>query len=328
MKKIVAMMLCACMMLGLVGCGGGDTAASNRVVIYTSDDEESNAYFVKRLNEHFPNYDIVMQYLPTGNNASKLKSEGTQTEADIVMELESGYLESLKDMLADLSAYDTSRYMPELVDKDHKYLVFERVSSAIVINPEILADKGLPTPKSYQDLLDPQYKGLISMPSPKSSGTGYTFLLNLVNVMGQEQALAYFDKLSENILQFTSSGSGPVSAVVQGEAAIGLGMTYQAVQEINKGVNLEILYFEEGAPYTTYGIGVVEGRLEDPAVKEVFEFIINDLISEDKEKFNPEKIYKDQNTVIENFPQDIPYADMTGIEDQQKKEELLSLWQY
>lgn len=305
MKKIVAMMLCACMMLGLVGCGGGDTAASNRVVIYTSDDEESNAYFVKRLNEQFPNYDIVMQYLPTGNNAA-----------------------SLKDMLADLSAYDTSRYMPDLVDKDHKYLVFERVSSAIVINPEILADKGLPTPKSYQDLLDPQYKGLISMPSPKSSGTGYTFLLNLVNVMGQEQALAYFDKLSENILQFTSSGSGPVSAVVQGEAAIGLGMTYQAVQEINKGVNLEILYFEEGAPYTTYGIGVVEGRLEDPAVKEVFEFIINDLISEDKEKFNPEKIYKDQNTVIENFPQDIPYADMTGIEDQQKKEELLSLWQY
>ena len=100
------------------------------------------------------------------------------------------------------------------------------------------------------------------------------------------------------------------------------------MQEINKGVNLEILYFEEGAPYTTYGIGVVEGRLEDPAVKEVFEFIINDLISEDKEKFNPEKIYKDQNTVIENFPQDIPYADMTGIEDQQKKEELLSLWQY
>lgn len=73
---------------------------------------------------------------------------------------------------------------------------------------------------------------------------------------------------------------------------------------------------------------MVEGRLEDPAVKEVFEFIINDLISEDKEKFNPEKIYKDQNTVIENFPQDIPYADMTGIEDQQKKEELLSLWQY
>ena len=78
------------------------------------------------------------------------------------MELESGYLESLKDMLADLSAYDTSRYMPELVDKDHKYLVFERVSSAIVINPEILADKGLPTPKSYQDLLDPQYKGPVS----------------------------------------------------------------------------------------------------------------------------------------------------------------------
>ncbi len=328
MKKIVAMMLCACMMLGLVGCGGGDTAADNKVVIYSSGEEFRNEYFLGRLKEQFPEYNITIQYLPTGNNASKLKSEGDQTEADIVLLLESGYMESISDMLEDLSAYDTSGYLPELVDPEHKYMVFDRESSAIIVNPKVLKDKGLPVPKSYQDLLDPQYKGLISMPNPKSSGTGYTYLLSLANTMGQEQALSYFDKLSENVLQFTSSGSGPVNALVQGEAAIGLGMTFQAVQEINKGAELEIHYFDEGAPYSTYSVAAVKGKLEEPAVKEVFDFFVNTLIMEDKQKFAPEQIYKDQDTTIENYPTDIQYADMTGIDDLNKKEELLSLWQH
>jgi len=119
-----------------------------------------------------------------------------------------------------------------------------------------------------------------------------------------------------------------VNALVQGEAAIGLGMTFQAVQEINKGAELEILYFEEGAPYSTYGVSVVKGKMQRQAVKEVFGFIVDTLILEDKEKFVPEKIYTEQDTSIENYPKDIQYADMTGIDDLNKKEELLSLWQY
>ena len=327
MKRFMAMLLCVCMMLGLVGCGGGDTA-SNKVVIYSSSEEFRNEYYLSRLKEQFPDYDITIQYIATGNCASKLKSEGTETEADIVMGLESGYLTSLKDMMEDLSGYDTSRYLPEMVDPNHAYMTVDRESNAIIINPKLLQEKQLPVPKSYQDLLSPQYKGLVSMPNPKTSSTGYAFLLSLVNTMGQEEAMAYFDKLSENILQYTSSGSGPVNALVQGEAAIGLGMTFQAVQEINKGAELEILYFDEGAPYSTYGVSVVKGKMQSQAVQEVFGFIVDTLILEDKEKFVPEQIYREQNTIIENYPQNIPYADMTGMEDPNKKEELLSLWQH
>ena len=327
MKRFMAMLLCVCMMLGLVGCGGGDTA-SNKVVIYSSSEEFRNEYYLSRLKEQFPDYDITIQYIATGNCASKLKSEGTETEADIVMGLESGYLTSLKDMMEDLSGYDTSRYLPERVDPNHAYMTVDRESNAIIINPKLLQEKQLPVPKSYQDLLSPQYKGLVSMPNPKTSSTGYAFLLSLVNTMGQEEAFSYFDKLSENILQFTTSGSGPVNALVQGEAAIGLGMTFQAVQEINKGAELEILYFEEGAPYSTYGVSVAKGKMQRQAVKEVFGFIVDTLILEDKEKFVPEKIYTDQDTSIENYPKDIQYADMTGIDDLNKKEELLSLWQH
>ena len=46
------------------------------------------------------------------------------------------------------------------------------------------------------------------------------FLKALVKPGGKEEALAYFDQLSENILQYTSSGSGPVNALVRGRASV------------------------------------------------------------------------------------------------------------
>ena len=71
------------------------------------------------------------------------------------------------------------------------------------------------------------------------------FLRQLTNEWGEDEAFSYFEKLTENILQYTSSGSGPVNALVQGEAAIALGMTSQAVVEINNGVDLDILFYDD-----------------------------------------------------------------------------------
>ena len=65
--------------------------------------------------------------------------------------------------------------------------------------------------------MDSVYAGVVSMPNPKTSGTGYNFLKSLVNAWGEDAAFDYFDALAENVYQFTSSGSGPVNALVQGE---------------------------------------------------------------------------------------------------------------
>ena len=44
-------------------------------------------------------------------------------------------------------------------------------------NPELLAKKKLPVPKTWADLLKPEYKGDIQVANPASSGTAYTCLL-------------------------------------------------------------------------------------------------------------------------------------------------------
>jgi iron(III) transport system substrate-binding protein len=315
--------------LFLIGIAISCKKESNEVLIFTSSEDFRIEHLQKRLDEQFPQYKVIISYTTTGNLAAKLKAEGTETDCDIIGELDAAYLEGILDNLADLSSYDSSIFLDELVPVHHKYLPFIKSAGCIIINEKFLADRNIPLPTSYQDLIKPEYKGVLSMPNPKSSGTGYFFLKNLVNAWGEDEAFAYFDKFADNVLQFTSSGSGPVNALIQGEAGIGLGMTFQAVTVMNtKGVPLKIVYFEEGSPYTVYGMGMIKGKDARKAVKDVFNFYVYTLTREDKELFVPEQIFKSQANNVPNYPQNVKTADMRGIESLPEKERLLAKWKY
>lgn len=79
----------------------------------------------------------------------------------------------------------------------------------------------LPVPQTYEDLLDPQYRNLIAMPDPKTSGTGYFFYKSIMNTKGDQEGLAYFDALEKNIKTFTESGSGRSSYWFKGKLQSG-----------------------------------------------------------------------------------------------------------
>lgn len=314
------MLLC----LLLPGCG----QKKERIVIYTSAENYRVEYMRQRLTEEFPQYEIVLEYMTTGTHAARLLTEGIKSECDITYDLEYTYLEKLEaaGVLADLSEYDFSVYLDDVRESNY-YMPEYRNGGAIIVNPQVLESHGLPVPTCYDDLLKPEYQGLISMPNPASSGTGYMFLLAMVNDRGEEAAFAYFDALAENILQFTSSGSGPVNALQQGEVAIGLGITGTAVTAINDGAPLEILFFEEGSPYALYGQGMIAGKETNPAVREIYDFLYNTFGYENCEKFFPEPIYAGKTFSVENYPVDITYCDMSG-NTSEMKEYLLSLWKY
>lgn len=325
-KKAVAAALTVALCLGMFsGCSSKKT-----ITIYSSAEDYRNEHARQMLTEKFPEYDIDLVDISTGDLAAKIAAEGKDSDADIIMELETTYLESVSDSLAELTDVDFSVFEDEYVPESHKYTPWVLMSGAIIINPKLLEEKGAAKPTSYDDLLKPEYKGLISMPNPKSSGTGYIFLLNMVNERGEKAAFEYFDKLSENMSGqgFTTSGSGPVKGLLQGEAAIGLGMTFQAATEITNGAEFEILFFEEGAPYTTYSSAVIAGKETDEDVMKVFDYILSDVSPEDKRLYSPEKVFKNQNSSLENFPETIPYGNMKGVGDIELKESLLEKWNH
>lgn len=325
-KSAVAVVLVLAMAFSMMLTGCGSKRES--VLIFTSVEDYVIEDMNARLSEQFPDYDITVEYVSTGNHAAKLLTEGVNTECDISYDLEYAYMEQLAQagVLADLSAYDTSIYNADTVVSNH-YLIQCRVGGAVIVNTEVLAEKGLAEPTCYEDLLKPEYAGLISMANPKSSGTGYMFYKSLVNAWGEEKALAYFDALTPNILQYTSSGSGPVNALLQKEVAVGFGMTSHAVTQINEGAPLKVLYFEEGSPFTLYGQSMIAGKDERPAVKEVFDFLVNTYSYELNEKFFPEQMFNDKVYSVENYPENIVYSDMSN-NSIEEKEKLLDMWKY
>lgn len=299
-----------------------------RVVIYTPAEETQFQLYKTRLSEKFPNYDIEMEWMSSGDGAARLKAEGDKIEADILVTWEGGYLGMLEDNLASIPWLDNSIYLDDITWENKKFAPELRNSGAIVLNNKIFKEKNLPIPESYEDLLNPVYKNLIAMPNPKSSGTGYMFLKNLCNAWGEEKAFEYFDKLSPNILQYTTSGVGGLNALCQNEVAIGIGMTSHAVKLINEdGFDFTIKYFEEGAPYSIYGFAIVKGREDKKGVKEVFEYLRLDLTDEFDSKYYPEQIFRDKTYDVKGYPHPIPYGNMENNTPSEKAR-LLKLWKY
>ena len=326
MKKILAVLLLITLAFTVLASIGNKES----IVICSSAEQFRNDELQKQLNERFPDKNIIVMYMSTGKAAAKVYAEGKGTEIDILVGLETGYMNKISHNLADISGISDIPYVEGLscAENDNKWVTWERQAGAIIVNRDVLDKYGLEAPTSYEDLLKPEYKRLIAMPDPKSSGTGYFFYKNWVNLMGTDGALAFVDKLYENLKQFTESGSGPIKMLKQGEVAIGLALTFQAVSEINEGQPFEIIYPETGSPYSLTGTAVVDGHIEKEGVREVFDFIANEFLVYDKENFSPETVFEGQVNQIENYPEQIYYADMVGIQDDKEKERLLGLWKY
>lgn len=321
MKKITLFIGILVSLVLFTGCSNNE----NRVVIYTSMEEERNEALTKQVKEKFPDIDVVVQYMATGNVAAKLKNEGTNIEADIILDLETAHAESLKDNFADLSNYDTSMYL-DGVNKSNNYLTWIKYTMNLIIDNKYFKEHNLEIPKTYEDLLKSEYKGLIAMPDPKTSGTGYAFYLNYVNLYGEDAAIEYFNKLKGNLREFSTSGSGPTNLLKRGEIAIALGMTSQGVAAINEGHDFSIVSLDTGSPYNTTSFGIIKGRENKENVQKVFEWLLTEFSVYDKTYFMPDTILKDQVTKVENYPTNLVDANMDGIDSVSKKDELINRW--
>lgn len=321
MKKYICLIFLFILLI-TTGC----SKKAGQVVIYTSMEENRNKALKEQLAEKFPDKDIVVQYLSTGNSAAKIKNEGTNVEADIVLDLETAHMVDLEENFADLSSFDTSIYL-DGVNKSNRYLTWTKYTMALIIDKNYFDKHNLSVPKTYDDLLKSEYKNLIAIPDPKTSGTGYAFYLNVVNIMGEDKAIEYFNKLKNNLREFTTSGSGPTNLLKQGEIAIAMGMTSQGVEAINEGYNFKIVSLKTGAPYNTTSFGIIKGRENKENVREVFEWLMNDFGKYDKEYFLPDKILKNQEVKVKNYPTNLKDAKMDGIDSVSVKQDLISKWE-
>lgn len=129
-------------------------------------------------------------------------------------------------------------------------------------NGKLLAEKGLPVPQSWADLLDPKLAKEIGIAHPSTSGTSYTALWTQVQLAGGDQgrALEYMRKLHPNVLQYTKSGSAPAQMTARGEVTVGVIFSHDCVATIEAGFpDLKVSFPSEGTGYETGGVALVKG---------------------------------------------------------------------
>lgn len=336
MKKILTLVLSLALVVCAFTLTGCSKTESKRVVIYTAAEDERIAYLQEELNKKFSNLEIVIQSIGTGQLLSKLQAEGKNTECDIFYDLEVINAEIIinesPDLFADLSEYDFSIYDSSVTgytSRHKQYAVNGKTYGAFLVNTKMLADQGISVPSTYADLLDTKYKGLIAMPSPKSSGTGYSMYNGMITVLGEDEGLKYFDSLNGNIKEYTTSGSAPVKSVVRGDVAIGFGLLWQCVQYANADEGIVVIVPDNKLPFGLFSMGMITGHETNKNVKSVFTYLYNELNEKQVTKYNPDKIYVDQlHTEIENYTTGFEEISMSNLFDFAYKQDILDKWKY
>jgi iron(III) transport system substrate-binding protein len=129
-------------------------------------------------------------------------------------------------------------------------------------------------PKSWADLLKPQYKGEIQVANPASSGTAYTMIATLVQLMGEEKAFDYLKALHKNVGQYTRSGTGPIKAVARGETAVSISFVHDGPGEKLQGFPVETVTPSEGTGAEIGSMSIIKGARNLDAAKKFYEWAL------------------------------------------------------
>ena len=141
-------------------------------------------------------------------------------------------------------------------------------------NTELIAKKRLAVPKSWADLLKPEYKGEIQVANPASSGTAYTMIATLVQLMGEDKAFEYLKGLHKNVSTYTRSGTGPIKAVARGETAVSISFVHDGPGEKQQGFPVATITPSEGTGAEIGSMSIVKGARNLDNAKKFYEWAL------------------------------------------------------
>lgn len=147
-------------------------------------------------------------------------------------------------------------------------------------NTELLAKKKLPVPKVWADLLKPEYKGEIQVADPRASGTAYTMIATLVQLMGEDKAFDYLIALHKNVSSYPRSGVGPIKAVARGEASISISFVHDAPGEKLQGFPVEAITPADGTGAEIGSMSIIKGARNLDNAKKFYEWALTPSVQQ------------------------------------------------
>jgi iron(III) transport system substrate-binding protein len=162
-----------------------------------------------------------------------------------------------------------------LRDKGWNWTGFYFGAIGFACNTDWFTKNKVAYPKSWRDLLKPRLKGNISIAYPYTSGTSFTTLASLVMLMGEDKAFSYWKKLDENIKNYTSAGSAPVTNCGLGEVAVGIAFSHDILAKgKSKGYPVKLMLPKEGTGYEIGAVSLIKGAPEPALGKKFIDWLM------------------------------------------------------
>jgi iron(III) transport system substrate-binding protein len=153
----------------------------------------------------------------------------------------------------------------------------------LAVNQRVLAERGLPEPTSWADLIDPVYRGQIAIAHPSTSGTAYTALATIMQLHDRDfdRGFTFVEGLHANVRQYSRAGAAPARLAGHGDVAIGIAFSHDIVAAIEDGdSDLTIVFPSEGTGYEIGAMALVRNAPNPAAGQRFMDWALSEKAQE------------------------------------------------
>lgn len=252
--------------------------AEGQLTVYGSCEEAYLSAACQKFEELY-GIKVAYQRLSTGEVYTKIEEEAGNPSGDVWFGgTTDPYNEAVvAGLLEPYAAENASHLLGDAYkDADGNWYGIYKGILGFMVNTEELADLGLDAPKDWDDLLKPEYKGLIGLSNPSTAGTAKLVINTMVQMKGHDEAMEYFKELDKNVFQYTKSGSGPSKMVGPGECVIGVGFLHDGITQILNGYdNIELVIPASGTSFEIGATAIFKGCKNPNAAKLWIEYALS-----------------------------------------------------
>ncbi|RFC69656.1 MULTISPECIES: ABC transporter substrate-binding protein [Mesorhizobium] len=246
-----------------------------KVVFYTATDVAVAEKLAELFEKEFPGIDVqveragserVFQRVGQEYSSGIHNADVTET-SDAVHFLyfkKQGWLEPMVPQVV------ADKWPEDEKDPDGNFAAYRAHLSVMAYRSDLMPEAD--APKTWTDLLDPKYKGKMVKAHPGYSGTVMTATFVLSELLGWD----YFEKLGkQNVMQVQSS-TEPPKKLAQGERVLEVdGNEYNVFRLQDDGVQIKIVYPEEGTPLAVGNAAVMKQAPHPNAAKVFYAFLFS-----------------------------------------------------
>ncbi|MFN6991791.1 MAG: thiamine ABC transporter substrate-binding protein [Fervidobacterium sp.] len=245
------------------------------LVIYTSDSFAGGIakVVIPKFEQIYKCKVKVISLGSMGDVLSRLIVEKNNPKADLVIGLNSQQLRKAinEGVVEKFRPVNSKNITYRALITDYG-TVYDYGALALIYN----VDKIKNPPKSFKDLLNPEYKGKIVLIDPRTSSTGLSFLMWTIAAMGEDGAMEYWKELKKNVLTFTSGWSAAFKMLESQEADMIISYATDGAYSMYKYGTIKYMpvIFEEGAYVLEEYASIVSGAKNRALARAFLEFML------------------------------------------------------